>query len=243
MASTRLPGKVLADIAGQSMLAWIMERTQLASQVHQVVLATSDCPQDDALETWCAKFGFAVFRGSENDVLSRYYLAAKRHQADVIVRVTADDPFKDPELIDLAVTTLKESGAAYCSNTLSPTYPEGLDIEAFYFDVLQEAYLHAELLSEREHVTPFIWKQPMRFKLAEFKLERNLSDWRWTVDKPEDLVFANALVQTAGANLRTSYKELIACVDAHHDLLQACTNKTVRNEGYLKSIQVEGIKS
>jgi len=191
MASSRLPGKVLLDVEGKKMLERIVERISESSFINKIVVATTIEPEDDAIENFVNQnLKCEIFRGSKNDVLDRFYKCAKKYEADLVIRVTADDPLKDPQIIDKAVDIMiKDSNIDYCSNTIEPTYPEGLDIEVFRFSSLKRAFNGAVLSSEREHVTPYIWKNTHKFNIHNFKFERNLSSWRWTVDKKVDFDF------------------------------------------------------
>lgn len=240
MGSSRLPNKVLADIGGRPMLQRIIERIEACPEINTVVVAMTTASSDDVLERWiCANSKCAVYRGSENDVLDRFYQCAKQFSASIIVRVTADDPMKDPDIISEALKWLETDPTLdYCSNTLHPTYPEGLDIEVFRFEALERAHSDAVLPSDREHVTPYIWRNPSLFRLKNIESSRDLSSWRWTVDKPEDLEFVRAVFAHFPENPLVSYVEVIALLDAHPEL-HAINQGTVRNEGYLKSIQME----
>lgn len=239
MGSTRLPGKVLADVSGKALIDHIVDRVRASANVGKVVVAMTDSPQDDRLETHILERGTAgVFRGSEHDVLDRYYRCAVREHADIVVRVTADDPLKDPAIIDRAVETLLDDPTLdYCSNTLQPTFPEGLDIEVFTFAALARAHREARLASEREHVTPYIWKHTEQFRVANFRHQEDLSAWRWTVDKPEDLEFVRVVFRHF---YRTSsvfpFEDVIAFLKEHPEI-QAINSGTIRNEGYMKSLR------
>lgn len=239
LGSTRLPNKVMMDIHGSPMIKWVLQRTKAAQTVDEVVVATTLNHQDEILATWCVKNGYQIYCGSEVDVLDRYYHCAKEFFGDLIVRITADDPLKEPSIIDEAVTKLTNTRADYCSNTITPSYPEGLDIEVFTFGTLERAFREAKLPSEREHVTPYIWKNKHLFNLAELIFERDLSAWRWTVDTLDDLIFIRNLLSMAGGKINVNYKQLIAEIDKNHELKNQCLAKTVRNEGYLKSINNE----
>lgn len=239
MGSTRLPGKVLADIAGRPLLSHLLERVQ-RSQVDQIVVATTTMPSDDMLADWVDHSGLAsTYRGSADNVLERFYHAAMAYQADVIVRVTADDPLKDAHLIDHALALLQDGRAYdYCSNTLVPSYPEGLDIEVFTLAALSAAHLLAQLPSEREHVTPYIWKHPEIFRLHNFSQAKDLSAWRWTVDKPADLDFMRAVFSGMRHNPAMGYEDVIAYLEQHPEI-QKINQGTVRNEGYARSLSKE----
>jgi spore coat polysaccharide biosynthesis protein SpsF len=200
MGSTRLPGKVLMDLAGQPMLARVVERARRASRVDEVVVATSTLPGDDAIEALCRARGWACFRGSEGDVLDRYYHAARAHEADVVVRVTADCPLLDPELVDDVVAALlADPGHQYASNVHPRrTYPRGLDCEAMRAGALARAWREASAPVEREHVTPYLWHQPELFLPASAAGHEDHSSERWTVDTPEDLELVRRLYGALG---------------------------------------------
>jgi spore coat polysaccharide biosynthesis protein SpsF len=237
MGSTRLPGKILSNIEGKTMLERIIERVSAAELVDKVVVATSVEKEDDAVEAYIKKYGYCdLFRGSVDDVLSRFYECAKEYNASIIIRITADDPLKDPQLIDKAVAMLlKDKDLDYCSNTIEPSYPEGLDIEVFRYSALETAFNEAVLPSEREHVTPFIWKNPEKFKIQNFKLDRDLSTWRWTVDKQEDLEFMRSIFKKFKDKPMVSFEEVIQFLEAKPELMKINSGK-VRNEGYIKSL-------
>ena len=186
--STRLPNKVLADLAGEPMVARVMQRLSRATTVDEILVATSDRPADDAIAQLADARGWKTFRGSEDDVLSRFHGAAAPLHPEVVVRVTADCPLLDPSIVDRVVETLFRDGADYASNTLPPrTYPLGLDVEAFRFESLCEAHADDTDPGTREHVTPYLYRHPERFRLARVDAPKDASSHRWTVDTPEDL--------------------------------------------------------
>lgn len=239
MGSTRLPGKVLAELCGMPMLGFLLQRLRLAKELDEIIVATTTSDEDDLLVDWLKSNGVSYFRGSEYDVLDRFWRCARIHSADVVVRVTADDPLKDPEIIGRALAELHATeGIDYVSNTIKPTFPEGLDIEVFTFQALSRAHKEATLLSEREHVTPYIWKNPKQFVLRCFEMEPNLSSWRWTVDKPEDLVFIRTIMSHFRNEINTSYKDIIRLILNKPELTEI-NSGTIRNEGYLKTIAME----
>ena len=237
MGSSRLPGKVLADVHGRPMLQCLLDRVKAVPEIDEIVVATTTDPADDVLARWIVDVaGLACFRGSTNDVLDRYYHAAQGCGADVIVRLTGDDPLKDPKLIGQAIRTLlSRPDLDYVSTFIRPTYPEGLDVEVFRAEALERAHREAKLASEHEHVTPYIWKNPQMFKLHNIEQERDLSAWRWTVDKPADLEFVRAIYSHFPSNPLVSYEDLVALIDAHPELA-AINSGTLRQEGYLKSL-------
>ena len=240
MGSTRLPGKILADIAGKSMLQRVIERVAAARLVDEVIVATTSAQEDDILvERLNIGSKCSFFRGAVDDVLARFYDCAKLYQADIVVRVTADDPLKDPQLVDKAIGLLNSDPSLdYCSNTIDPSYPEGLDIEVMRFGALERANSEARLLSEREHVTPYIWSNTDLFNVLNFRSNRDLKNWRWTVDKAEDLEFMRQVFEKFRNEPLVSYQDVIAWLDANPEIRQINSGIS-RNEGYLKSIQSE----
>jgi spore coat polysaccharide biosynthesis protein SpsF len=240
MGSSRLPGKILADLAGKSMLQRVVERISAAQCIDEIILATTTETSDNELVKYVNDKNLCkIFRGSENDVLSRFYECANLAKADLIIRITADDPLKDPEIISAAVNILvSNSDLDYCSNTIVPTFPEGLDVEVFRFSTLKRAYDEASLISEREHVTPYIWKHPEMFKLHNLICFKNLSDWRWTVDKPQDLVFMRKVFTYFKDNPLISYKEIISWLEVNPQII-SINSSIKRNSGYLESVQSE----
>jgi spore coat polysaccharide biosynthesis protein SpsF len=187
MSSTRLPGKVLLDLASKPMLARVVERTQLAKRIDRVVVATTVEAEDDPIAALCRSRGWSVFRGSRDDVLDRYYQAALADKADPIVRITSDCPVIDAEIIDRVVQQLT-AGINYASN-INPrrTFPRGLDVEVFTFDALSAAWRDDCEPTGREHVTPFLYRHPERFRIGLVESEREeAASHRWSVDTPED---------------------------------------------------------
>lgn len=186
MGSTRLPNKVLEDLAGQPMLARVVNRTRRAKTLDTAVVATTTQPADDIIIHLCQKQGWPYFRGSEDDVLDRYYQAASAFKADIIVRITSDCPLIDPRVTERVIETHLNSDADYTSNQ---GFPRGLDTEVFSFETLERAYEEAKLDYEREHVTPYIYQHPNLFKIKSVEATGKLRrpDLRLTVDTEEDL--------------------------------------------------------
>jgi perosamine synthetase len=239
MSSTRLPRKVLADLGGMTLLDRVIARVRATPSVSDVVVATTVEPDDDELAAYVQRGDTGVFRGDRDDVLDRFYQCARKEAAEIIVRITADDPLKDPEIIERAIRHLLDDPALdYCSNTVEPSFPEGLDVEVFRFATLDRAWREARLPSEREHVTPYVWKHPQLFKIHNFGHDRDLSSWRWTVDKQSDLDFVRAVFDHFAARPLVGYREIIAWLERNPQI-RAINSDTVRNEGYLKSLQSE----
>ena len=186
MSSTRLPAKVLKPILGKPMLARQIERIRRAQTIERLVVATSDQPDDDAIAALCRQVDVGCFRGSRDDVLARFVGTAERYPAAQIVRLTGDCPLVDPAVIDAVVTFHRDGGFDYSSNTLHPTFPDGLDVEVMRSAALSAAGREARDPFEREHVTPFLYRHPERFRLGDFRRSPDLSALRWTVDQAED---------------------------------------------------------
>jgi len=188
MTSTRLPGKVLMPILGRPMLALQIERMRRATRLDGIVVATTVNAADDPIVRFCEAEGVALTRGSEHDVLVRYVEAARLHDAAIVVRVTSDCPLMDPVLLDEAIGRFAalQPACDYLSNMLEPSFPYGLAVEVMTAQALFAAGSEARDPQEREHVTPFIYWRPERFRLQSFKYAADLSAHRWTVDTPED---------------------------------------------------------
>ena len=193
MSSTRLPGKVLLPLAGEPMLTRLVERLRRVQRADGIVIATTTNATDDPIAALCAQLGVSCHRGSEHDVLSRYADAARLHGADVVVRITSDCPLIDPALIDQVIATHEEGGSDYVSNMLPPTWPYGMAVEVFSAAALAQAHAEATQAAEREHVTPFIYWHPERYRLRNVASPVNLSQHRWTVDTPEDYELVSRL--------------------------------------------------
>jgi spore coat polysaccharide biosynthesis protein SpsF len=195
--SSRLPGKILKEMAGKSVLAHVVERVKAARSVDQVVLAIPEGPVDDALYEHARTLVPLVHRGSESDVLARYHGAGLAAGADHIIRITSDCPLIDPENLDRMVTAYLASRPDYMSNTLVRHLPRGLDAEIFPFANLDRAFREAASPHEREHVTPYFYEHPEIFRLEAFREPVDLADHRWTLDTEEDW----ALISTIYAAL------------------------------------------
>jgi spore coat polysaccharide biosynthesis protein SpsF len=197
MTSTRLPGKVMLPVLGKPLLRWHLERVQRAATLDELVLAITTNPGDQVLADLAGGMGIPVFRGSEDDVLSRYYGAAREHGADVIVRVTSDCPLIDPAVIDSTVRAFlaAQPGVDYASNRLPQTYPRGMDTEVATMAALSEAMTEANAPLDREHVTLFIWRQTERYRAVNAPYHTDQSRHRWTVDVPEDFELIRRIIE------------------------------------------------
>ncbi len=198
MGSTRLPGKVLMEIAGTSMLSRVVERLRMSESIGQFVVATTVTRADDAVVKECRRLGVQFFRGSEEDVLDRFYQTTRQFRADVIVRITADCPLIDPEVTDLVVRKFLVGSVDYASNSLERTYPQGLDTEVLTIKALGQAWNEAREPHERSHVTPYIYQHPETFRLLSVTNSEDLSAFRWTVDTSADLKLIQEIYARCG---------------------------------------------
>jgi len=189
--STRLPGKVLNEISGKPMLWHIINRLRRCKNIDTIVLATSELKNNDVIEKFSKENDIPIFRGSEEDVLSRYYYAAKQFNADIIVRLTGDCPLIDPKIVDEVVLSHINSSVDYTSNVVKRTFPRGLDVEVINFQTLKKTFEAASEKDQREHVTPYLLENPDIFKLKSIEARGKIRrpDIRITVDTPEDLKF------------------------------------------------------
>ena len=222
MGSSRLPGKVLKDIGGKPMLLWAVERARRAARVDEVGVATTDDPADDPIAALCTAHGIPVFRGSEFDVLDRFYRAAQAFRADVVVRVTGDCPLIDPGVMDETIAVFFESGADFAANRLPPpfkrTYPIGLDTEVCSFAALQRAWREASAQHEREHVMPYLYEEDGRFKVAVINAPEDYGHLRWTVDTPEDLEELRAIFALLPDPLTAGWLDVLRTWQAHPEI-------------------------
>ena len=238
LGSTRLPGKIMADLAGKPLLQRVLSRAQRAATLECVAIATTDRPADEAVAEFCRAAGILCFRGSENDVLDRYYGAARQFGADIIVRLTSDCPLLDPAVIDQTVSAFLAGAYDYVSNTLQLSFPDGLDTEVFSLAALEKAWREARLPSEREHVTAYIWKHPELFRLGNVRHEPDYSHLRWTVDEPADLEFVRRVYHLLGAEAVFGMDEVLTLLQTHPEL-SAVNAQFERNEGYKKSLRAD----
>jgi spore coat polysaccharide biosynthesis protein SpsF (cytidylyltransferase family) len=220
MGSERLPGKILLDIEGQSMLERVVRRVQKSTSIDKVVVATTTETSDDEAARIAASLGVIVSRGSEDDVLDRYRQAAEETGARTIVRVSADSPFVDPEITNMVVDAFLSSDADYASNKLDPSFPLGLDVEAFSREALERAWKEAKELYERAHVTLRIYSEPSEFKLLPVTTTPNRHHMRWTVDTEEDLRFAREVFSRLGGSNDFSWREVVELIEKEPELAE-----------------------
>jgi spore coat polysaccharide biosynthesis protein SpsF len=236
-SSSRLPGKVLLPICGEPMLARQIERIARSNRITRLIVATSTDRSDDALDALCKCIGVDVFRGSLENVLDRFYQAASRVGPAYVVRLTGDCPLADPAVIDAVIAFCIDGGFDYATNALEATFPDGLDVEVMTIEALREAWEKATLPSEREHVTPYIHRNPARFKIGHYKQCVDHSDLRWTVDEKLDYELVCKIYdELYPTNAAFASGDILRFLDANPEL-KVYNKKFERNEGFRKSLE------
>lgn len=234
MSSSRLPGKVLMSLSGKPVLEHIVDRLKICKNINEIVVASSTHKSDNEIEKFCLKKEILIYRGSLDDVLDRFYQAAKIHNADAILRITADCPVIDPQVVDIIVNSFKKNSVDLCG--LSGNFPDGLDCTIFTFDALEIAWHKATLKSEREHVCPYIENNQDIFNVLPVELFNNLEKHRWTIDEPNDYelltIIYDELYKTGKIFSTNDILELLS-KKPHLSLIN---DKITRNEGYLNSL-------
>ena len=235
MGSTRLPGKVLMPLAGRPVLEHVIERVK-ASGVGEPFVVTTFSAKDLPIVAYCAEHGIRVFCGSENDVLDRFWQAAKLLEIEHVVRITADCPILDPEVVRRVVDVHLESGADYSSNVQVETFPDGLDAEVFSKASLKKAWYEAKLPSEREHVTPYIRKNPEIFAHSDVRNDEDLSGMRWTLDNSDDYEFLTAIFSELKECSGFGMSDVLRVLRGRPGIA-SINGGIMRNEGYEKSLR------
>jgi spore coat polysaccharide biosynthesis protein SpsF len=220
MGSTRLPGKVLRDLEGETVLARVVNRLLRTRLISELLVATTDHPADDVIVAECRRCSVPVCRGDEQDVLDRYFRAAQLAQAEVVVRITSDCPLIDPEITDKTVAAFLEARPDYASNVLIRTYPRGLDTEVMSFDTLARVWREARKPYEREHVTPYIYEHPAEFTMMPVTGDADYSAHRWTVDTPEDLEVVRRIYARLKDNPRFLWRDILDLLDREPELME-----------------------
>ena len=239
MGSTRFPGKILKKVGSYNILDIHIKRVLKSKKINSFLLATTKRKKDDDIIKFCLQKSINYFRGSEKDVLDRFYRAAKKYDCDYVIRLTSDCPLIDPKLIDKIIKYCINNNLDYCSNTLKPTYPDGQDIEIFKMNALYRAWEEAKIESDREHVTPYIWRNSTyngekKFKSDNFDEGFDYSNIRMTVDNSDDLKLIRHLVKYNGINC--AWFDYANFINKKSNLYNINSNY-VRNEGYLLSLE------
>ncbi len=233
MGSSRLPKKVLKEIVGKPLIELLLSRLSQSKEIDQIIVATSDNYENDILELTVNRLGFKCFRGSENNVLDRFFKAAQSCAADNIVRITGDCPLIDAKVVDECIKSFKSQNLDYLSNTLPPSYPDGLDVEVMSYKALHNAQNKATSDFDREHVTPYI-KNNQHFKIGNLENDKDFSGLRWTVDEFDDLQVVRNIFENFFPNILFSWKEVLDLHETKPHLFMHNKNK-IRNEGLYMS--------
>ena len=229
MGSTRFPNKVMRPMAGTPMIGLLLGRLAASQRIDSIALATSDAPANEPMVDYVRGLGHLVYRGSENDVLDRYYQAAREAGADIVVRITGDCPLIDPVVVDAVIDVYEKQGVDYASNVSPPTFPDGLDTEVFSFKALETAWREARAQPEREHVTPFI-RESGKFAQANYSSGGDASGERWTVDEPEDFAVVQKVYEHFHPRRDFGWHEVLALSKQHPEWFMA-NKHLARNEG------------
>jgi spore coat polysaccharide biosynthesis protein SpsF (cytidylyltransferase family) len=242
LGSTRLPGKILKEINGKSLLEILLLRLEKVKGIAGICVATTEHENDDKVEDHVKKLGYPCFRGSTNDVLDRYYQSAKKLNAKTIIRVTSDCPIFSSEVLTEGLDTFVKNSLSYASNVQPPTYPDGLDYSIFSFELLEQAWKSAQLKSEREHVVPWMWKNisydsSAKFYAQNLKAQKDISQYRWTVDEPEDFEYISNIYKYFNYDFLVDWKKVLEKIDK----IPSRNSHLNRDEGLVKSEQEDKI--
>ncbi len=238
MSSERLPGKVLKEVLGKPLIQYLLKRLSLVKKIDKIVLATSIDKANDPLDIFVRQMGVEVYRGSENDVLDRYYQAAKKYQPDAVMRITGDCPLIDPNICDRLISFFQKRQVDYAG--LTSRFAEGLDCEVFSFCALEQAWKEACLQSEREHVTLHIKNHKDRFRIIFMDNEQDDSCYRITVDNKEDFEVVRLVLESLKGQMNASWKTVKDFLNTHSHVMRLNAH-VERNEGLRKSLEKEQI--
>jgi len=235
-SSKRFPKKVLATIQNKPLIWHVINRAKKVKGVKQIILTTTKEVEDKVLVNIANNSKILSFVGSEKDVLNRYFQCALKYEADPIIRITGDCPLIDPEIISKLLRVFRKNQFDYLTNTLNPTFPDGLDVEIFSFLALEKANSRAKLRSEREHVTPFIKKKSNKFTIHNYENEIDLSKYRLTVDRKEDLVLIRKIYSIMKPKKIFGLKQILKILYKKPEIFEI-NSGIKRNEGYLLSLK------
>ncbi len=235
--STRLLGKVMKKVLEKPLLWYLIKRLEQIKTPNKLIIATGSAKSNQPLIDFAKNQKIAFFIGSEDDVLDRYYQTAKKFNGDIIVRITGDCPLTDPNIIDKGLKVFLKGNYDYVSNVHPSTYPDGFDCEIFSFKSLEAAWKEAKLPSEREHVTPYIWKNPDRFSLRNFENRVDVHTIRLTVDNAEDFKLITKIIKKFYDNWDRFHADDVVNFLMENQELLKINSELLRNEGYLKSLE------
>jgi spore coat polysaccharide biosynthesis protein SpsF len=219
MGSSRLPGKVLKDLCGDTVLSRVVQRVRRSNLAGEVMIATTTRSLDELIVKECRRIDVRIFRGAEDDVLDRYYQASLHAEADVVVRITSDCPLIDPEVTDKTIQAFIDQSPDYASNRIQQTYPRGLDTEVMTREALSLAWREAKAKYQRTHVTPYLYENPNQFSLLSVENDIDYGNYRWTLDTPEDLAFITAVYERMGGD-DFSWGDLLALLRREPELAE-----------------------
>jgi len=240
-ASTRLPQKVIKKIEGKTVLEQVILRVKKVKGLERIILATTNKREDDILESIAKKLNISVFRGSENDVLDRYYQAAKLFKIDPVIRITADCPLLDPKVVEKVIDFYLKGNYDYVSNVRPPTFPDGLDVEIFSFETLKKIWKKAKLPSEREHVTAYIGNHPEMFRIGNVTAKKDFNYLRLVLDEKEDLILIREIYKKLyDKNRFFGLEDILKLFERKPELIKI-NQQIKRNGGYLKSLEKDKI--
>ena len=239
--STRLPGKVLMKLDEKNtVLDYVINQLSFSKLIDKMIIATTNLEQDDVIEDIANRLKTQCFRGDSDDVLDRYYQCAIKFEADNILRITSDCPLIDPEIVDKVITMYLTKDYDYVSNTLIKTFPVGTDVEVFSFEVLKSTWNNAKLPSEREHVTPYIRNKKLNCRLGNFLNDKKQENYRWTLDRKEDLILIEKIVQNINKR-PILIKDIMELFSKNQNLINI-NSHIPKNEGMIKSLEKDEIE-
>jgi spore coat polysaccharide biosynthesis protein SpsF (cytidylyltransferase family) len=238
MGSTRLPGKIMMLVDDQiPVIGYVIKQLKQSKLCDHIIIATTTQKEDEEVVDFAKKNTISYFRGSVEDCLDRYYQCAKSFSSSIIVRVTSDNPLIDPTLVDDAIILFKTGDYDYVTNCKPRTFPQGTEVEVFSFSALEKAWNEAKKPSEREHVTPYFYNNPDKFRIYTIKNNKDISNLRWTVDRKEDLEFVRLIVSKIKKSpiLMTDILQLIK----KEPKIIEINKNYIMDEGYLKSLEID----
>jgi len=235
MGSSRLPGKVMKKIDDKFLLDYVLDQLKSSKRIEKIFVATTTLPMDDLICEHLSSKDITFFRGSPDDVLDRYFQCAKNFSIDTIVRITADNPLIDPNIVDLVINKYNNTKCDYGTNCLPRTFPYGTEVEIFSFKKLHQVWLNAKKPSEREHVTPYFYNHPELFKIINLENSKNISNLRWTIDRENDLKLFQTIISKI--NHRPILLNDILTLYSKEPKLFEQNKPIIQNEGYIKSLK------
>lgn len=214
MGSTRLPGKIMKKIEQKTVLEYVISSLEKSKFIQEIVIATTKNKEDDVIEDKVKKLGKKIYRGSQDNVLERYTFAARENKLDIVIRITSDCPLIDVNIVDSIISEFIDKKPDYISNTIKRTYPRGMDCEVFSINALERAYTDAESDSDKEHVTPYIYKNQDKFKISNYCADEDNSKYRITLDVEEDFeVISFIIKEINNKRLDFSYESVIKIIE------------------------------